>query len=292
MPRLLLVSLVWALSFGLIKQELSGLDPVAVATLRLALAALLFTPWLRWPAGGAGAAGTFVAIGAVQFGLMYAAYLAAFRHLAAHEVALLTVLTPLYLALVESAADRRWRGRWILAALLAVAGAAVAIWSDRPLGTKLTGLVLIQLSNLCFALGQVAYRRAFPRFAGAVTDRTAFAWLMIGGLLATALLSLATTDWAAFSPTLRQFGVIGYLGAVATALGFFLWAQGSVQVNAGVLAAFNNAKVPLGVACSLLIFGEQASLGQLALGFALLAGAVALAAAGPRPDDASRRGGR
>ncbi|MBM3872952.1 MAG: EamA family transporter [Verrucomicrobia bacterium] len=298
MPRLLLVSLVWALSFGLIKQELAGLDPVAVATLRLALAAVLFTPWLRWPAAGAGAAGTFIAIGAVQFGVMYATYLAAFRHLAAHEVALLTVLTPLYLALIESAVDRRWRLRWIAAALLAVAGAAVAIWSDRPLGTKLTGLVLVQASNLCFALGQVAYRRAFPRFAGTVTDRNAFAWLMLGGLLATALLSGVTTDWSAFSPTLRQFGVIGYLGAVATALGFFLWAQGSVQVNAGVLAAFNNAKVPLGVACSLVVFGESASLGQLALSFVLLAGAVALAAAGARRDDAAgsgdrtRRGGR
>jgi drug/metabolite transporter (DMT)-like permease len=97
-------------------------------------------------------------------------------------------------------------------------------------------------------------------------------------LIATALLSLLTTDWSAFHPTLRQMGVIGYLGVVATALGFFLWAQGSIEVNAGILAVFNNAKVPLGVACSLIVFGERADLGQLVLGFALLAAAVALAA--------------
>jgi drug/metabolite transporter (DMT)-like permease len=217
-------------------------------------------------------------IGAVQFGLMYAAYLGAFRHLAAHEVALFTVLTPLYLAVFEAAADRRWSGRHILAATLAVAGAAVAIWSDRPIAAKLTGLLLIQLSNLCFAAGQVAYRRVRPRLTGAAPDRSAFAWLMLGGLIATALLSLLTTDWSAFHPTLRQMGVIGYLGVVATALGFFLWAQGSIEVNAGILAVFNNAKVPLGVACSLIVFGERADLGQLVLGFALLAAAVALAA--------------
>jgi drug/metabolite transporter (DMT)-like permease len=274
MLRLLLVSLLWALSFGLIKQELTGLDPVAIATLRLGLAAILFVPWLRWPPGGAPLAATFMGIGAVQFGLMYAAYLGAFRHLAAHEVA----LTPLYLAVFEAAADRRWSGRHVLAATLAVAGAAVAIWSDRPIAAKLTGLLLIQLSNLCFAAGQVAYRRARPRLTSAAPDRSAFAWLMLGGLIATALLSLFTTDWSAFSPTLRQMGVIGYLGVIATALGFFLWAQGSVEVNAGVLAAFNNAKVPLGVACSLIVFGERADLGQLVLGFALLAAAVALAA--------------
>jgi drug/metabolite transporter (DMT)-like permease len=73
-------------------------------------------------------------------------------------------------------------------------------------------------------------------------------------------------------------GVIGYLGVVATALGFFLWAQGSIEVNAGILAVFNYAKVPLGVACSLIVLGERADLGQLVLGFALLAAAVALAA--------------
>lgn len=289
MPRLLLVSLLWALSFGLIKQELAGLDPVAVATLRLALAAALFAPWLRGARAAGGVVGRFVTMGAVQFGLMYAAYLAAFRHLAAYEVALLTVLTPLYLALMEAIVARRWLPRHLLAAVLAVAGAAVAIWSDRPLATKLTGLVLIQLSNLCFAAGQVAYRRTFARFSGVTTDRTAFAWMMVGGLAATAALSLATTDWVSFAPTWRQLGVIGYLGAIATALGFFLWAQGSVQVNAGVLAAFNNAKVPLGVACSLLIFGEQAALGQLVLGFALLTGAVALAAVRTDSDAASRR---
>ncbi len=278
MLRLLLVSVLWALSFGLIKQELAGLDPVAIATLRLGLAAILFVPWLRWPPGGARLATVFMGIGAVQFGLMYAAYLGAFRHLAAYEVALFTVLTPLYLAVFEAAADRRWSGRHVFAATLAVTGAAIAIWSDRPIAAKLSGLLLIQLSNLCFAAGQVAYRRARPRLTGATADRSAFAWLMLGGLIATALLSLATTDWSAFQPTLRQVGVIGYLGAVATALGFFLWAQGSLQVNAGVLAAFNNAKVPLGVACSLIVFGEQAHLGQLVLGFALLAAAVALAA--------------
>lgn len=284
MPRLLLVSLLWALSFGLIKQELAGLDPVAIATLRLGLAALLFLPWLRWPAAGVRLALGFMAIGAVQFGLMYAAYLGAFRHLAAHEVALFTVLTPLYLAVFEGVTDGRWSGRHALAAALAVAGAAIALWSDRPIAAKLTGLLLIQLSNVCFAAGQVAYRRLRPQLSGAAADRSAFAWLMLGGFAATALLSVVTTDWRAFEPTLRQVGVIGYLGAVATALGFFLWAQGSLQVNAGVLAAFNNAKVPLGVACSLLVFGEQASLGQLGLSFAILAAAVALAAARTPPD--------
>ena len=37
-----------------------------------------------------------VAIGAIQFGLMYLAYLAAFHSLAAYQIALLTIVTPIF----------------------------------------------------------------------------------------------------------------------------------------------------------------------------------------------------
>ncbi|MGD9849218.1 MAG: EamA family transporter, partial [Desulfuromonas sp.] len=47
MTLLLLVSLVWAFSFGLIKGQLTGLDPNLVAFIRLALALLVFLPFYR-----------------------------------------------------------------------------------------------------------------------------------------------------------------------------------------------------------------------------------------------------
>ena len=47
MLLLLLASLVWAFSFGLIKDQLAGLDPTAVAVLRLLCALLVFLPFLR-----------------------------------------------------------------------------------------------------------------------------------------------------------------------------------------------------------------------------------------------------
>ncbi|MBD3220687.1 EamA family transporter, partial [bacterium] len=43
---LVLASLLWAFSFGLIKRFLPGLDPWWVATVRLLLATLAFAPWL------------------------------------------------------------------------------------------------------------------------------------------------------------------------------------------------------------------------------------------------------
>lgn len=42
-------------------------------------------------------------------------------------------------------------------------------------------------------------------------------------------------------------------------------------MNAGALAAFNNAKIPLGIACSILVFGEHADLPKLIAGGAVMA---------------------
>ena len=46
-------------------------------------------------------------IGAVQFGLMYICYNESFVYLQAHEVALCTVFTPVYVLLLHDARHRR-----------------------------------------------------------------------------------------------------------------------------------------------------------------------------------------
>ncbi|MGC4074440.1 MAG: EamA family transporter [Nibricoccus sp.] len=86
-------------------------------------------------------------------------------------------------------------------------------------------------------------------------------------------------------PTLTstQAYTLLYLGVLASGVCFFWWNLGATKVNAGTLAVFNNAKVPLGVACSLLFFGETADLPRLAVGGALLIAAVAVAETKPRP---------
>src|SRR5690606_21460219 len=101
MSLLLIVSLVWAFSFGLIKGRLGGLDPAGVAVVRLAFATMVFLPLLRLRALPGLAALRFAAIGAMQFGAMYVFYLRAFAHLQAHEVALFTIFTPIYIALFD-----------------------------------------------------------------------------------------------------------------------------------------------------------------------------------------------
>lgn len=275
MTLLLLVSLLWAFSFGLIK-GLTGLDAAFISAARLALALLVFLPFLRLrglaPRTGLALAG----IGAVQFGLMYLAYNESFRFLRAHEIAVFTLTTPVLVTLLADASERTLRGRALLAALIAVAGAACIVVKTTPTAGTLAGVALVQLSNCAFALGQVLYRRLRAQ-APALRDRDVFGLLYAGALAVTLPVSLVRTDFAALPLTPANLGVLLYLGVVASGAGFFLWNLGATRVAAGTLAVMNNAKIPLAVAVSLLVFRETADVPRLLAGGALLAFAVGLA---------------
>ena len=77
--------------------------------------------------------------------------------------------------------------------------------------------------------------------------------------------------------TATQRWTLLYLGVLASGVGFFLWNVGATKVAAGTLAVMNNAKVPLGVAVSLLFFGGNADLSRLLASLAVLGAAVWLA---------------
>jgi drug/metabolite transporter (DMT)-like permease len=166
----------------------------------------------------------------------------------------------------------------MLAALVAAIGAALVIYTAPHSPRLLTGFLLVQGSAFCFALGQLAWRRERARFANGLSDAQLFALPYAGAVALALAVSGFTTDWcqlATITPT--QFATIAYLGIVASGLCFFWWNVGARHVNAGILAALNNAKVPLGVACSLLFFGEQAELPLLVLSLTLLGGALWIA---------------
>ncbi|HNX35059.1 MAG TPA: EamA family transporter [Kiritimatiellia bacterium] len=272
MLYLLTASAIWSFSFGLIGNLLAGLPPAWLAAVRLAIAAAVFLPFIRRVPIKTGAA--LIGIGIVQFGLMSLAYMNSFRYLKSHEVALFTVMTPVYVAVFNDVLKRKFHGTNLLAALLAVCGAGVILWKGVSSDAPLIGFLLVESSNLCFALGQLAYREVFARSAGAPADRHVFFWLYLGGLMALAPLGLRDALAAAPHPTAAQLAALLYLGVVVSGASYFLWNSGARRVTAGVLAVMNNLKIPLGVAVSLLVFGERASLPGLLAGGVLICAAL------------------
>ena len=274
MNLLIVVSLIWAFSFGLIGTTLQSLNPNTVTLVRLLLAAAVFAPFSkRLPMT---AACGFAAIGAVQFGAMYVAYNWAFQFLKGHEVALLTVTTPFFVAGLDDLSKRRFSPLNALVAAAAVLGAGLVIAHEPRGRLPVTGILLTQASNLAFAYGQLAYRRHFKAVCQRlpITDAGIFFYSYAGAVLLAlplAIRSLTTTLGQA-SP--KQALALLYLGVVASGISFFLWNRGARTTRAGTLAVMNNLKIPLAVAVSLLIFREPTNLTRLLIG-----GSIVLAAA-------------
>jgi drug/metabolite transporter (DMT)-like permease len=276
MGWLLFTSLLWAFSFGLIKHHLTTLDPAWVAFLRLSLSLLVFVPFVRPRAITSAMRVQLAGIGAVQFGLMYVAYIAAFHRLESYQVALLTLTTPVFVCLCSNLLARRLDWSALLAATLALVGASIAM-NAKPLGrAEWTGVVLVQLSNICFAAGQVLYRRWKQRRPTA-KDHQGFAWLYLGGTLSTLPFVWHSAEFTPLKLDASQVTVLIYLGIIASGLGFFLWNRAAVRVKSAQLAVMNNAKIPLAIALSILVFGESAHLPRLALGTAIMVAATVLA---------------
>jgi len=287
---LITVTLLWAFSFGLIKNQLSGLDSFWVATARLGLATLVFLPFFRPRKTSRPLALRYAGIGAIQFGIMYVLYIASFRHLQAHEVAMFTIFTPMYVVLIDGLRQRQLNKLALGAALLAGAGAAVLRWTAGVSTAALTGFLMLQGANLCFALGQLAYRDLRRRHPEG-SDASVFAWLYLGATLTAGLLALLLGEVSRFSPSFEQIGVLFYLGVAATGLGFFGWNLGASKVSTGTLAVANNWLIPVAVLVALVVFGERAPWLNLSASLLIMLAATWLAhhASTPAPS-ATKRG--
>lgn len=273
MPYLIVVSLLWAFSFGLTKGHLVALDSAFVSAVRLGLALLVFLPFLRMRRISRQIALTLLGIGAIQFGVMYLAYNEAFHYLPAYAVALFTVTTPILVTLFADAIDQKLRPRPLLAASIAVLGSAVVLWhSAAPTESLIKGFFLVQISNAAFAAGQIFYRQA-RTWPETPDDQRGFALLYAGGFIVAFVVMLAKGAMPS-AITFDQRLTLLYLGVVASGVGFFLWNRGSTQVDTGTLAVMNNLKTPLAIACSLLFFGESTDIPRLFVSLALMAVAL------------------
>ncbi|MCB1121393.1 MAG: EamA family transporter [Verrucomicrobiae bacterium] len=274
---LVLVSIIWAFSFGLIKSYLVELDPLFVGSARMVVALLVFLPFLRIRGLQGGLMAKLLLIGGIQYGLMYGAYIYTFQFLEAHKIALFTITTPVLVSVVDDIFEGKFRFRYLVFALVSVAGAGIIYFNAPDLQGAMIGILLLQASNLCFAFGQVYYRRLFRDFPGQQL-KDHFAILYAGAVLTSLLLMAVGTDWNRVDLSTTQFFVILFLGFLASGIGFFLWNYGATQTNTGTLAVMNNLKIPLAVFVSLLFFESTTgeALLRLLIGGGIIVGAVVL----------------
>lgn len=270
MLYLIFTSLVWAFSYGLIKTKLGSLDPNFVTCTRMCFALLVFAPFLRLQNINKSQILKLLSIGAIQYGLMYLCFLRSFQYLDAYQAALFTTFTPLYVILVNDIYAKKFHPFYLLIALLAVAGGAVIYYKNFLQPNILIGFLLVQGSDLCFAYGQVAYKR-LRLSANHLRDQEIYALLFLGALIVAAIATTMYSGWSSISTiTTQQIAVLAYLGAIASGICFFLWNKGAVVTNTATLAAFNNLKSPLAIAVSLIFFHESTDIMRLIIGLTII----------------------
>ncbi len=265
MVYLLLVSLIWAFSFGLIKTNLATVDPIVVSGLRLFFASLVFLPFLRIRKIQSKTALSLFIIGGIEFGLMYIFYNISFHYLKAFEVALFTIFTPLYVTVASNIIERKWNNPYILTSIMAIIGTGIIVHTGFNRPGMILGFFIVQLSNICFAIGQVYYRRIM-RSVENISDAEIFAIPYLGGVVAALVASIFFVQWTMIQITGTQWLNLVYLGVLASGFGFFLWNYGARRTNIGALAIFNNLKIPLSITVSLLFFHEKTDIPGLLLG--------------------------
>ncbi|MGM7447485.1 UNVERIFIED_ORG: carboxylate/amino acid/amine transporter [Idiomarina abyssalis] len=282
MTLLILITLLWAASFSLIGVYLAGqVDGYLVVFIRMILALITVLPLFRWrhlsPQNGQlPQLAKLAVIGAVQIGAMYLFLYHAFLYLSVAEVLLFTIFTPLYITLIDELILNRKHLPllWWIAAAVSVCGAAIIRY--QPLSDDfITGFFLIQAANACFAAGQVAYKR-LP--TGKTLEQSQqFAAFFFGASVVAGLGVLLFGDLTKMPTTNLQWGILLWLGIVASGLGYLGWNLSGKRVNTGQLATMNNALIPAGILVNVVFWEQSFDYTRLSIGALIIFLAVWLA---------------
>ena len=260
------ITLLWAFSFSLIGVYLAGqVDPWFSVLTRVSLAALVFLPFLRFKHIHPKLALKLMVIGAFQLGIMYCFYYQSFLYLTVPEVLLFTIFTPIYVTLIYDALHKQFSPWYLLTAAIAVLGAAV-IKFEGINQDFIIGFFIVQGANLCFAIGQVGYKRIMEQESTDLPQHTVFGWFYIGAICVALPMFLLFGNTAKLPTTDVQWGVLIYLGVIASGVGYFIWNKGATQVNAGALAIMNNALVPAGLIVNIVIWNRDVDYPRLIIG--------------------------
>jgi carboxylate/amino acid/amine transporter len=230
------VTLLWAFSFSLIGVYLAGqVDSWFSVLMRVALAGIVFVPFLKFRQVPKSLILKLMAVGGIQLGLMYCFYYQSFLLLSVPEVLLFTVFTPIYVTLVYDLLQGRFSPWYLLTAAIAVAGAVVIKFAGIN-DNFLTGFLVVQGANLCFAIGQAGYKYIMEKEEIALPQHTVFGYFYLGALCVAVIAFALLGNPDKLPTTGLQWGILTYLGLIASGVGYFLWNKGACMVNAGALA--------------------------------------------------------
>ena len=259
MIYLILVSILWSFSFGIIKYGLPGIDSTLISLMRNLIALLFFTSLTLYNFKKFSFDIRLVLIGAIQFGLMYILYIQSYQYLPAYLIATFTITTPIFIGIFSQLLeDKSFSLNGIFSIILVVIGSLMMRFNIvNPIDYWL-GFFLIQCANVCFAIGQIMFKRWHSKNTS-VDIIYNFSQMFFGAVLITSIFSIINSTNLAMLNASNLYALL-FLGLFSTGFGFLAWNLGAIQVSNERLAVMNNAVIPIAIFNSYLIFGEAINL--------------------------------
>ena len=255
MIYLILVSILWSFSFGIIKYGLSGIDSSFISLMRNLIAFLFFASLSLYNFKKFIFDIKLILIGAIQFGLMYVLYIQSYQYLPAYLIATFTITTPIFIGIFSQLLQNKsFSLSGIFSILLVVLGSLMMRFNIvNPLDYWL-GFFLIQCANICFAIGQIMFKKWYSKNTS-VDIIYNFSQMFFGAVLITSMFSIINSTNIGMLNTYNLYALL-FLGLFSTGFGFLAWNLGSLQVSNERLAVMNNVVIPIAIFNSFLIFGE------------------------------------
>jgi drug/metabolite transporter (DMT)-like permease len=272
----LVVMVVWAGNFIVVKGALAELPPVAFTTIRFALAAVTLLGVTRLVEGSVALPRRdvlpLIALGAIGFGIYQPLWTIALDHTTAGDSALLIAATPIFTLLIAAAigSDHLTPAR-LAGAIVAFAGVALVVVSSGATGLRdhLVGDLMTVLAAglwaIYVAFGAPVLRRHSPL-------RTV-AWAVTVGTVVMAPIGvwqLASADLS--HVTLQTPFALVYAGLASIAFGNVVQFRAVQVIGPARAAAFQFLVPPMTVVLAALFLHESIRVEQLIGGVVIVAG--------------------
>lgn len=265
--------IAWASAFVVIRFVGHDFSPGSLTVGRLAVAGVVLSGLMlgRRPVALSRRNWALVAlVGVAWFGVYNVALNAGERRVDAGTAAMLIQLAPILIgALAGSLLGEGFPRRLVIGGLVAFAGTVLIGVATSTGQADLSGVLLVLLSALVYAVAMVAQKSVLRSVPGLQVT-----WLAcLIGLAACLPFAPALVREVTVAPPLAIAGVV-YLGVVPTALAFSTWAYALSRTDAGKLGVTTYVVPPIAIGLGWLFLGEVPAV------LAVLGGLVSLVGVG------------
>jgi drug/metabolite transporter (DMT)-like permease len=274
----LVVMVLWAANFIVVKSALEVLPPVGFTFLRFVLASITLFALLRWREGSVGLPRRdllpICGLGALGFGLYQILWTTGLTTVPAGDSALIISATPVLVAFlaVVARSDVLTPAK-LIGGVTSFVGVAIVIGSGHglTLGTSIAGEAITLLAALCWSV----FLAFGAPFLGRQSPLRSTAWATLAGTIVLAPLAFAQLSAAGIDSIPPDvIGAILYSGFLAAGVSNVVVQNGVKVIGPTRTAAYQFLVPALAVVLAAIFLSEPIRLGQIVGGIVIVAGVL------------------